>query len=339
MKGIVCEEIGAFRLRDDLPEPSAGPGEAVVRILRVGICGTDMHAFKGNQPYFTYPRILGHELAGTIEWIGGNEGGLREGDQVAVIPYLHCGTCVACRKGRTNCCVNMRVLGVHTDGGMRERIAVPVTHLVKTDGLTLDQTAVLEPLAIGAHAVRRSGAGAGETALVIGAGPIGLGVAAFAKFAGARVIAMDLSDDRLAFCRSWAGADHAVNASDEPVKRIAELTDGDFPTIVFDATGSARSMMDALGYLAHGGTLVYVGLVKNDIAFPHPDFHKRETTLTGSRNATREDFAWVLEAVRSGAIDANRYITHRAPFDAMIDAFGDWLNPENRVIKAMVEWP
>ena len=339
MRGIVCEEIGVFRLRDDLPEPAAGPGEAVVRIRRVGICGTDMHAFKGNQPYFTYPRILGHELAGTIESIGANEAGLREGDQVAVIPYLHCGTCIACRRGRTNCCVNMRVLGVHTDGGMRERIAVPVTHLIKTEGLTLDQTALLEPLAIGAHAVRRSGAGAGETALVIGAGPIGLGVAAFAKFAGARVIAMDLSDDRLAFCRSWAGADHAVNASDEPAKRIAELTDGDFPTIVFDATGSARSMMDALGYLAHGGTLVYVGLVKNDIAFPHPDFHKRETTLTGSRNATREDFAWVLEAVRSGAIDANRYITHRAPFDAMIDAFGDWLNPENRVIKAMVEWP
>jgi len=338
MKGIVCEEIGRFRLRDDLPEPEAGPGEAIVRIRRVGICGTDMHAFKGNQPYFTYPRILGHELAGVIERIGANEAGFEAGDQVAIIPYLHCGTCIACRRGRTNCCVNMRVLGVHVDGGMRERIAVPVTHLVKTEGLTLNQTAVLEPLAIGAHAVRRSGAGRGETVLVIGAGPIGLGVAAFAKLAGARVIAMDLSDDRLAFCRSWAGADHTVNASDKPMKRIAVLTDGDFPTIVIDATGSARSMMDALGYVAHGGTLVYVGLVKNDIAFPHPDFHKRETTLMGSRNATREDFARVLEAVRSGAVDADRFITHRAPFDAMIGVFDEWLRPESGVIKAMVEW-
>jgi 2-desacetyl-2-hydroxyethyl bacteriochlorophyllide A dehydrogenase len=231
------------------------------------------------------------------------------------------------------------VLGVHTDGGMRERIAVPVTHLIRTEGLTLDQTAVLEPLAIGAHAVRRSGVGAGKTALVIGAGPIGLGVAAFAKQTGARVIAMDLSGDRLAFCRSWAGADHTVNASDRPAARIAELTDGEFPTVVFDATGSARSMAEALGYVAHGGTLVYVGLVKNDIALPHPEFHKRETTLMGSRNATREDFERVLAAVRSGAIDADRFITHRAPFDTMIDAFEGWLRPESGVIKAMTEWP
>lgn len=339
MRGIVCEEIGVFRLRHDLPEPEPGPGEAIVRIRRVGVCGTDMHAFRGNQPYFTYPRILGHELAGVIEWIGANGAGLKAGDQVAVIPYLHCGACVACRRGRTNCCADLRVLGVHTDGGMRERIAVPVTHLIRTEGLSLDQTAILEPLAIGAHAVRRSGAGAGDTALVIGAGPIGLGVAAFAKLAGARVIAMDLSDDRLAFCRSWAGADQAVNAGERPAERIAELTDGEFPTVVFDATGSARSMANALGYLAHGGTLVYVGLVKSDIAFPHPEFHKRETTLMGSRNATREDFERVLEAVRGGAVDADRFITHRAPYDAMIGAFGDWLRPESGVIKAMVEWP
>lgn len=339
MKGIVCEDIGVLRLRDDLPEPAAGPGKAVVRIRRVGICGTDMHAYKGNQPYFTYPRILGHELAGTIEQIGDGADGLREGDQAAIIPYLHCGTCIACRRGRTNCCAKLRVLGVHTDGGLRERIAVPVTHLIKTDGLSLDQTAVLEPLAIGAHAVRRSGAGHGDTVLVIGAGPIGLGAAAFAKLAGARVIAMDLSDSRLAFCRDWAGADHTVVASGEPAAELAELTDGDFPSVVIDATGSARSMMDAVGYLAHGGTLVYVGLVKNDIAFPHPDFHKRETTLMGSRNATREDFEHVLHAVRSGLIDTDRYITHRAPFDEMIESFGKWLRPESGVIKAMVEWP
>ncbi|OUM94111.1 MAG: alcohol dehydrogenase [Thermobacillus sp. ZCTH02-B1] len=339
MRGIVCEEIGRFRLRDDLPEPEPGPGEAVVRIRRVGICGTDMHAFRGNQPFFEYPRILGHELAGVIERIGANDAGLREGDQVAVIPYLHCGTCVACRRGRTNCCAGLRVLGVHADGGMRERIAVPVTHLIRTDGLTLDETALLEPLAIGAHAVRRSGVGPGDTALVIGAGPIGLGVAAFAKLAGARVIAMDLNGGRLAFCRSWAGADDAVDAGDRPAERIAELTDGEYATVVFDATGSARSMADALGYLAHGGTLVYVGLVKSDIRFPHPEFHKRETTLMGSRNATREDFARVLEAVRSGAVDAERLITHRAKFDDMIGVFGDWLNPESGVIKAMTEWP
>lgn len=338
MRGIVCEAIGRFALREILPEPEPGPKEAVVRIRRVGICGTDMHAYRGNQPYFTYPRILGHELAGVIERIGSNGAGLSAGDQVSIIPYLHCGVCVACRVGKTNCCTSMRVLGVHADGGMRERIAVPIANLLKTDGLTLDETALLEPLAIGAHAVRRSGLTSGETALVIGAGPIGLGVMAFAKQRGARVIGLDMNAQRLAFAREWAGIDETVNAADDPLERIGAITGGEYPTVVFDATGSARSMAAALGYVAHGGTLVYVGLVKDNVGFPHPEFHKRETTLMGSRNATREDFEHVLQTMRSGVIDAGRYITHRAPFEAMIGRFDGWLDPASNVIKAMVDF-
>lgn len=343
MKGIVCERIGLLRLRDDLPEPEPRPGEAVVRIRRVGICGTDYHAFAGRQPYFTYPRILGHELSGTIEWIGDNEAELSPGDPVSIIPYLHCGTCIACRQGKTNCCANIRVMGVHVDGGLREFVSVPIPNLLKTEGLSFDQAAMLEPLAIGAHAVRRSGAGEGQTVLVIGAGPIGLGVMVFAKLAGARVLAMDVSSERLAFCRSWAGVEHSIDASgleaSQVAKRLAELTDGEFPNVVIDATGNARSMTDAFGYLAHGGTLVYVGLVKSDITFSHPEFHKRETTLMGSRNATREDFERVLQAAKNGAVDIGRYITHRTRHDGMIEQFVHWLKPESGVIKAVVEWP
>ncbi|QMV39984.1 zinc-binding alcohol dehydrogenase family protein [Cohnella cholangitidis] len=337
MRGIVCEEIERFNLVEDLPEPNFVEGEAIVRIRRVGICGTDLHAFKGNQPFFTYPRVLGHELAGVIERIGDNEAGLAAGDQVSVIPYMHCGKCVACRNGKTNCCTSMRVLGVHIDGGMRERISVPVTHLIQTNGLTFDQTAVLEPLSIGAHAVRRSGLLKGETVLVIGGGPIGLGVMAFAKYAGARVIAMDINEERLAFCRAWANVDETVNALQNPQEKLAELTGGDFPTVVFDATGNARSMTDAFGLVAHGGRLVYVGLVKADIAFNDPEFHKRELTLMGSRNATKEDFANVYDAVKSGGIDVDSYITHRSSFEGMIGQFETWLKPESKVIKAMVE--
>ncbi len=336
MKGIVCEEIERFELLE-LPEPVMGDGEAIIRVKRVGICGTDLHAFKGNQPFFSYPRILGHELAGYVEQVGDRPGGLSVGDQVSVIPYMHCGQCIACRDGKTNCCVSMKVLGVHIDGGMRERISVPVTHLIRTSGLTLDQSAVLEPLAIGAHAVRRSGLRSGETALVIGGGPIGLGVMAFAKYAGARVIAMDINEERLEFCRSWASADETVNALHEPKERLAELTNGEFPTVVFDATGNAKSMTDAFGLTAHGGKLVYVGLVKADITFNDPEFHKRELTLMGSRNATKEDFDHVFEAVKSGVIDVGRYITHRSTLLEMIGEFGSWLKPESKVIKAMVE--
>lgn len=337
MRGIVCRDIDAFEYRGDLPEPAQTPGEAIVSVRRIGICGTDLHAYKGNQPFFSYPRILGHELAGVVEWIGENEAGIRTGDQVSVIPYMHCGSCIACRRGSANCCTDMKVLGVHIDGGMRERISVPTTHLLKTDGLTLDQAAMLEPLAIGAHAVRRAKLVAGETALVIGAGPIGLGVMALAKHAGARVIAMDVNEERLAFCRSWAGADAVVNAKESPKERLSELTSGDFPTVVFDATGNAASMTNAFEFVAHGGALVYVGLVKSDITFHDPDFHKKEMTLLGSRNATKEDFARVVEAMRAGALDIGRYITHRSSLEDMIGTFDGWLRPETKVIKAVVE--
>lgn len=337
MRGIICAEVGRLESRDNLPEPERAAGDAIIAIRRIGICGTDMHAYRGNQPYFTYPRILGHELSGVIEAIEPNAAGLAAGDAVSIIPYLHCGSCVACRAGKTNCCAAMRVLGVHADGGMRERIAVPIANLLKAEGLTLDEAAVIEPLAIGAHAVRRAAVESGETVLVIGAGPIGLGVMAIAKQAGAYVIALDMNEERLAFARDWAGADETVKAADGTAERLAALTSGDFPTAVFDATGSSRSMAAAIDYVAHGGRLVYVGLVKDEIGFRHPDFHKRETTLMASRNATREDFEHVLRIMQSGVLDANKYITHRAPFDGMADVFEGWLDPAAKVVKAMVE--
>ncbi|MDN4524178.1 zinc-binding alcohol dehydrogenase family protein [Fictibacillus fluitans] len=337
MKGIICEEPNAFK-QIEVEKPVPKEGEALLRIRRVGICGTDLHAFSGNQPYFTYPRILGHELSGVIESVGANPFGYEVGDQVSIIPYLECGKCVACRNGKTNCCTDMKVLGVHADGGMREWMAVPVDHLIKTDGLSLDEAAMIEPLSIGAHAVRRSRLRKGENVLVIGAGPIGLGVMAFAKAEGARVIAMDLDAERLNFCQKWANVDAIVNAADQPVEKLLELTDGELPTVVLDATGNARSMMSAFDYAAHGGTLVYVGLVKSDLTFSDPDFHKKELTLMGSRNATREDFENVLNTVKNGEVDLKPYITHRSNLDEMITDFDGWLKPESKVIKAIVEF-
>lgn len=337
MKGIICEEIGKFVYREDLPEPQIHAGEAIVRIRRIGICGTDLHAYRGNQPYFTYPRVLGHELSGIIEQIGDNPEGFRAGDQVSVIPYLHCGECRACLSGKTNCCQKMRVFGVHLDGGMRERVALPVQNLLKTEGLTLDQAAMLEPLAIGAHAVRRSGLGAGDQVLVIGAGPIGLGVMAMARYAGAKVIAMDVNDERLDFCRGWAQAEHTVSALREPKEQLSRLTGGNFLPYIIDSTGNLSSMESAFGYVGHGGTLTFVGLVKGNISFSDPDFHAREMTVQGSRNATRADFERVLDAIRDGFIDVGSYISHRSRFEDIIGQFENWLRPESKVIKAMVE--
>src|SRR5690625_1032710 len=336
MKGIICEEPN--RLNEiDVAGPTKKSGEALIRIKRVGICGTDLNAFKGTQPYFTYPRILGHELSGTIEEIDDNPDHLQVGDQVSIIPYLHCGTCIACRNGKTNCCTKMEVIGVHQDGGMCEMISVPTRNLVKTKGITIEQAALLEPLAIGAHAVSRSKLTEEETVLVIGAGPIGLGVMQFAKRQGARVIAMDVNEQRLQFCKKWAHVDAVVNALDTPIKDLDDLTKGDLPTVVFDATGNVKSMTDAFQYVSHGGSLVYVGLVNDHIRFSDPDFHKKEITLMGSRNATREDFKSVLKALKKNEFDTEHYVTHRCKFDEMISQFDQWLLPESKVIKAMVE--
>lgn len=336
MRTIVCEEPNRFALKET-DMPAAAEGEALVRIRRIGICGTDLHAYRGNQPFFEYPRILGHELAGEIVEIGSNSRGLKAGDPVAVLPYLECGRCIACRSGKTNCCTQMKVLGVHQDGGMREYIAVPADHLLKAEGLGLEQTAIVECLSIGAHAVRRAAITPGEFALVIGAGPIGLGVMKFAKLAGARIIALDMNEDRLEYCREWAPADYTVNVKNDPLKEIEAITGGDLPTVVFDATGNAKSMESSFQYVSHGGRLVFVGLVKADLSFHDPEFHKRELTLMSSRNATIVDFEHVIDSLRSGHIDTDSFITHRVGFEDMIGSYEAWLKPETGVIKAMVE--
>ncbi|MFC9707524.1 zinc-binding alcohol dehydrogenase family protein [Paenibacillus sp. NPDC056933] len=336
MRAVVCEEINRLVLRE-MDEPERAENQALVSIRRIGICGTDLHAYKGNQPFFTYPRVLGHELAGVIEEIGPNEAGLKPGDQVSIIPYLHCGHCIACRSGKTNCCVSMQVMGVHVDGGMRERIVVPVSHLIRAEGLTLDETAMVEPLSIGAHAVRRAAIRPGEQVVVIGAGPIGLGVMAIAKEAGAQVIAIDRNMDRLERSRSWAGVDFLVQANEQAVQQVSEITNGDYATTVFDATGNAHSMNEAIQYVAHSGQLIFVGLVKADISFHDPEFHKREMSILGSRNATREDFEQVMSILREKKWSMDDYITHRASFDQLPDSIDVWLSPDSHVVKAIVE--
>ena len=336
MKAVICQEPEKLVV-EEIERPERASREALVRITRVGVCGTDLHAFKGRQPFFTYPRILGHELAGKIESIPEGDHGLKAGDPVAVVPYLECGECIACRAGRTNCCVNLNVLGVHSEGGMCEYLSVPVDHLIRADGLDPDQTALVECLSIGAHAVRRAEIQSGENALIIGVGPIGLGALQMARVAGARVIAMDISESRLAFCESQLGIDLTILAGDHAAAQLEDMTDGEFPTTVFEATGNAASMKQAVEYLSHTGRLVYIGLVKGDISFNDPEFHKRETTLLSSRNATREDFINVMDALRSGKATTSGFVTHRSSLENLPDQFDSWTLPGSGAIKAMVD--
>jgi 2-desacetyl-2-hydroxyethyl bacteriochlorophyllide A dehydrogenase len=336
MKTLVCSSPGHLEYEAG-PLPTLSPGQALLRIRRIGICGTDLHAFEGTQPFLDYPRILGHELAG--ELVAADQApGFAPGEAVTIIPYFNCGTCIACRSGKPNCCTSLQVCGVHIHGGMSEYLAVPATALVHGQGLGFDELALIEPLAIGAHGVRRAAVQAGEFVLVIGAGPIGLGSMEFARIAGGQVIALDVNAARLQFCQDKLQLKHQVNAREPDVAaQLARITGGDMPTVIIDATGSQQAINNAFQYLAHGGRFVLIGLQKEEIRFSHPEFHKREATLMSSRNATRQDFEHVVAAMQQGLVQPATYITHRVAFDQVKEHFASWLNPATGVIKAMVE--
>jgi 2-desacetyl-2-hydroxyethyl bacteriochlorophyllide A dehydrogenase len=337
IKTCVCVEPGLLQY-EQRPLPVPSTGRAILQIKRAGICGTDLHAFEGTQPYFSYPRILGHELAADLIEADGAPG-FKPGERVGLMPYFSCGYCIACRSGKPNCCVRIQVLGVHIDGGFAQYISVPSASLVKARELDYDQLAMVEPLAIGAHAVGRADVRPEEFVLVVGAGPIGLGIMDFARLAGARVIAVDSNPTRLQFCRSHRKAEFilAPRAGDI-AEQLAEITQGDMPVVVFDATGNRGAINQGFGYMAHGGRYILVGLQKGDIQVSHPEFHQRESALMSSRNATRADFDQVILAIVMGQVDPLEYLTHRLRIAQLDREFAQLLDPSAGVIKALVEF-
>ncbi len=333
MKAILCVEPGRLeavqRERPAVPE-----GWARVAVSHVGICGTDYHIFEGKHPFLEYPRIMGHEVSATVIEPGAS--GLAAGTPVVVNPYISCCTCIACRKGKPNCCTAIRVLGVHTDGAFCEEITVPPENLYPAEGLSLEAAATVEFLAIGAHAVRRSLAPSGSRALVIGAGPIGLGTALFSRIAGHDVTLMDTSRERLAMAAGRFGFASGLVAGTNATEEVSRVTEGDGFDVVFDATGYGKSMEAAFGYVAHGGALVLVSVVKDEIRFSDPEFHKREMMLIGSRNATRVDFEHVMSSIRAGHVPIEALVTHRTTLDAVPADLARWATDKAGLIKAVV---
>ncbi len=334
MRALSCEAPGRLAFVER-PEPERRPGEALVRILKAGVCGTDLHIFAGNQPYFEYPRVIGHELsAEVIEAEPGS--GLAPGDLVAINPYLACGDCHACRIGKTNCCARLKVLGVHTDGGLCERLSLPAGNLHPVEGLTAEQAAMIEFLAVGAHAAARTRIAPGTRVLVTGGGPIGIAAALFAKLDGGEVTVTDTRADRLAFCREALGVG-TLAAGPEARAEMEDRTGGEFYGAVFDATGSPKAMEAGFLNVANGGSYTLLSIVKADITFPDPEFHRRETTLYGSRNALPADFERVIAAMRSGDVPWRELVTHRVPLDALPERMGSLSDPATGAIKALVE--
>ena len=308
MKAVVCESPLLLAVHDR-PMPQRAPGEVLLRIRRIGMCGTDYHIYAGRQPFLSYPRVMGHELAGEV--IEADEGSpFAAGQIVTINPYLSCGSCIACRKHRANCCMNIEVLGVHKDGGMCEYLSVPADAVVAVGALSLDEAAMVEFLAVGAHAVSRGAVTNGDAVLVIGAGPIGVAVGLFAQFAGGAVTLIDTSEARLAHARDAVGIAATVHVADGIDDTLAAATAGEFYDCVFDATGNVGAMRNGLSYVAHGGRYVLVSVVREDLVFPDPEFHKRETSLLGSRNATKVDFELVIARIADGSIPTAALHTH-----------------------------
>jgi 2-desacetyl-2-hydroxyethyl bacteriochlorophyllide A dehydrogenase len=335
MKSLVCIEPGRLML-EERPAPLRGEGEVKVRIRHVGICGTDFHIFAGKHPFLEYPRVMGHELSGTVE--EAPEGSrLKHGDPVYIVPYLSCGTCQACRRGLTNACRNIAVLGVHRDGGMADYLCVPECNVIPTGNIPLEDAAMIEFLAIGAHGVKRGAIAAEDRVLVTGAGPIGMSAIIFAKARGAHVAVMDTRENRLAFAIDKLGADEAIRADADAEVTAERLTGGEWYDVVIDATGNVIPMQRGFNFLAHGARYVLLSVVRQDITFSDPEFHKREAMLIASRNAQPDDFAEVVHQIEGGRVPTRALNTHRAPLSAAVELFSEWSKPEAGVIKAILE--
>ena len=323
----------------DIAEPGdPGPGQAVVKTHRMGVCGTDYSSYLGKFPFFDYPRIPGHELG--VEVVAVEEGvtNVKVGDKCSVEPYMNCGECFACRHGNINCCSTLEVIGIMSDGGLCERFSIRADKLHPSTKMSYEQLALVETLAIGCHANNRATAQPGMHVLLIGAGPIGLSVLEFVRLTGATITVMDMVQARLDFCQKNYGIENLIRfgAGDEQEKMKA-FTGGDMYSVIYDVTGNKHSMVNAIENLAPQGRLVFVGVTPDELVFPHPKMHRREATLISTRNAKSEDFPYIIDLIESGTLNTDPWVTHRSTFSRVIDEFEQFTKPESGVLKAVVD--
>ncbi len=339
MKAIRLEEPKNFQYVDIDDPGQPGPGQVLVRTHRMGVCGTDLSGWLGKFPFFRYPRIPGHELGVEVLAIGDGVANVAPGDRCSVEPYMNCGKCFACRRNQGNCCCTLDVIGVMIDGGLCERFLIRADKLHPSQKLSYEQLALVETLAIGCHATDRGAARQGDHVLIIGAGPIGLATLEFTRLTGATVTVMDMVPSRLEFCRKNYEVQHTIQFKGDgsELEQMRAVTNGDMYFVVTDATGNKHSMSSALKYVAHTGSLVYVGITTEEVTFLHPTLHRPEMTLKGSRNAMPSDFGRIIRLIEDGTINTTPWITHRTPFQNMVAEFESFTRPETGVLKAIVD--
>jgi 2-desacetyl-2-hydroxyethyl bacteriochlorophyllide A dehydrogenase len=329
IRSLCLRQPGLLEFQSDPEPPAPDDDQALVAVRAIGICGTDLSGYLGKMPFIQYPRILGHELGVEVLQVGNNVTTVQPGNRCSVEPYLHCGSCEPCRLGRTNCCENLKVLGVHCDGGMRQRLIVHADKLHRSKQLDFDQLALVETLAIGSHAVQRAELTTRDRILIIGAGPIGLATLEFALLKSDAVTVIEPNEERRVF----------ITHHYPSVKIPSGPPLGSSFSAVFDATGNAQSMSASLQYAAFGARIVFVGITTEPVILDDPLFHRRELTLLASRNALSSDFPKIIKLIESRQIEIGKWISQRAPFDSAPDVFAQITNGTVRPIKTVLILP
>ena len=337
MKYIVCNKPGEIVLKNK-KTPKLKKNCSLIKIKRVGICGTDLHAYKGNQPFFSYPRILGHELAGVLLKVNEKSSDLKVGDKVVIIPYLSCGNCQACNLKLSNCCEKINVIGVHSDGGLQEIINIPNENLISENYLSFDEIALVEPLSIGYHAIKRSKIKSSDKVLVVGCGPIGIGIISLAIDQGCKVSAIDKDINRIDFVKKKFKKVNILNYDEKTIEKIKIFNKSSLCDVVFDATGNKKSIETSHRFLRYGGKVILVGIYKSDISFFHPDIHKKEIEIICSRNATKEDFRKIIKFLKNKKFESKSYITERISFKNLAENFENFYSKNKLLVKAMINF-
>ncbi|MCG8484058.1 MAG: zinc-binding alcohol dehydrogenase family protein [Clostridia bacterium] len=336
MKVVQIEAPGKINIVDK-EIPKRNKDEALLKIKYCGICGSDVAAYTGNQPFATYPRIPGHEFSAEIVEIDDNEDGLQEGMLVTAIPYFNCETCYPCQKGKRNCCENNETMGVQRDGSFSEYITMPVKRIIKAQGLSAQELALIEPFSISYHASKRVDMSEGKKVLVIGAGAIGLFALISAKMKNAEVYVCDVYDHRLEYAKRL-GAHGVINAHHEDVKeKVMAITNQNGMDIVMEAVGLPETFLNAIEWTSFGGQIVLIGNGKRHTEFNHSVILKKELDIFGSRNST-EEMRELVELVKIHDIKVTEIVSDIVDFKDSIDAFEKLKNNDGTTMKVLIKF-
>ena len=335
MKAIVIDKPYEVEIRD-VPMPTVGEGEALLRVLYVGICGADVASYTGNQPFTTYPRIPGHEFSAEIIEIPENDKGLKKGDVVTCNPYFNCGKCYSCERGHVNCCTDNQTMGVQRDGAFCEYISMPVERIYPGMGLTAQELALIEPFSISRHAISRAVIHQTDSVLIVGAGPIGLFALLAAKQFAGKIAVADVLNNRLDLAMSY-GADGVVNTATEDIAKFTEeFTDGRGFDVCIEACGRPETFLMCIDEAAYAANIILIGNGKRETTFLHSIILKKELNIFGSRNAMKQDFLDNIELAASGKVDVMKMVSGVYEMDKAAEAFDALAHNKGDLAKLLI---